>query len=65
MIIIFNQYNPKLTKSYKIISFIGDPIIGKSRVINCFIYFLYNKNISIFKSSNRSKDNYTVGICYY
>jgi GTPase SAR1 family protein len=53
--------NP-ITKPYKIISFIGDARIGKSTLINCFISFLYNKNISIFKSSNNSKNHCTIGI---
>ena len=53
--------NP-ITKPYKIISFIGDARIGKSTLINCFISFLCNKNINMFKSSNNSKDHCTVGI---
>ena len=60
-ITLINQIS-NLTKPYKIISFIGDARIGKSTIINCFISYLYNKNINIFKSTNSSKGHCTTGI---
>ena len=38
---------PNLSKPYKIISFIGDAQIGKSTLINCFIFFYVKKYKSI------------------